>query len=184
MKRTKTEDEYIWVQELQTRMARLEQEQQAQTRAETLRLKELHWMRCPKCGQELATETCDSVEIDLCPSCKGVWLDAGELGTIVGIHAHRVSKVAPSRRREGRVRRAGFLTGVVWPQRGARRMECLAGVRAAKNFTWPCRLLVIRARKPAPPHAMWGWRGKVPARTVPWARQPGSPVLQHTSPRR
>ena len=40
-------------------------------------------MHCPKCGQELATETCDSVEIDVCPSCKGVWLDAGELGTIV-----------------------------------------------------------------------------------------------------
>ena len=83
MKRTKTEDEYIWVQELQNRMARLEKEQQAQTQAERLRLKELHWMHCPKCGQELATETCDSVEIDVCPSCKGVWLDAGELGTIV-----------------------------------------------------------------------------------------------------
>jgi uncharacterized protein len=83
MKQSKTEDEYIWVHELQTRMARLEQEQQAQTRAEKLRLKELHWMHCPKCGQELATETCDSVEMDVCPSCKGVWLDAGELGTIV-----------------------------------------------------------------------------------------------------
>ena len=83
MKHTKTEDEYIWVHELQTRMARLEKEQQAQTQAEKLRLKELHWMHCPKCGQELATETCDAVEIDVCPSCKGVWLDAGELGTVV-----------------------------------------------------------------------------------------------------
>ena len=83
MKRTKSEDEYIWVHELQTRMARLEKEQQAQTQAEKLRLKELHWMHCPKCGQQLATETCDAVEIDVCPSCKGVWLDAGELGTVV-----------------------------------------------------------------------------------------------------
>ena len=40
-------------------------------------------MHCPKCGQKLLTEKCGSVEIDVCPSCKGVWLDAGELGTIV-----------------------------------------------------------------------------------------------------
>jgi hypothetical protein len=37
MKQNKTEDEYIWVHELQTRMARLEKEQQAQTQAEKLR---------------------------------------------------------------------------------------------------------------------------------------------------
>ena len=83
MKQNRTEDEYIWVHELQTRMATLEQEQQAQMQAEMVRLKELHWMQCPKCGQELATETCDAVEIDVCPSCKGVWLDAGELATVV-----------------------------------------------------------------------------------------------------
>ncbi len=83
MKHNKTEDGYIWMHELQTRMASLEKEQQAQTHAEKLRLKELHWMHCPKCGQKLTTEICDSVEIDVCPSCKGVWLDAGELGAIV-----------------------------------------------------------------------------------------------------
>jgi uncharacterized protein len=83
MKQTKTEDEYVWVQVLQCRMAKLEREQQAKSQAEKLRLKELHWMHCPKCGQQLATEICDSVEIDVCPSCKGVWLDSGELGTIV-----------------------------------------------------------------------------------------------------
>ena len=38
---------------------------------------------CPKCGQKLAMEKCGSVEMDVCPSCKGVWLDVGELGTIV-----------------------------------------------------------------------------------------------------
>ncbi len=83
MKTNKTIDEYVFVHELQGRMERLAREQQAQSEAEKIRLKNLHWMRCPKCGQELATELCDSVEIDVCPSCKGVWLDAGELGTIV-----------------------------------------------------------------------------------------------------
>ena len=83
MKPNKNEDEYIWVQELQQRMVKLEKQQQAESAAERLRLKEAHWMHCPKCGQELSTERCGSVEIDVCPSCRGVWLDAGELGTIV-----------------------------------------------------------------------------------------------------
>ena len=83
MKQTKTEDEYVWVQELQNRMAKLEREQQAKSQAEKLRLKELHWMHCPKCGQKLATEHYGSVEIDVCPSCRGLWLDANELETIL-----------------------------------------------------------------------------------------------------
>jgi uncharacterized protein len=83
MKPSKNEAEHIWVQELQIRMAKLAKEQQAKSEAEKLRLKEAHWMHCPKCGQKLAPEKCGSVEMDVCPSCKGVWLDAGELGTIV-----------------------------------------------------------------------------------------------------
>ncbi len=83
MKPNKLEDEYVWVQEMQQRMAKLAKEQQAKSEAEKQRLKEAHWMHCPKCGQKLATETCGAVEIDVCPSCKGVWLDMGELGTIV-----------------------------------------------------------------------------------------------------
>lgn len=78
-----TEDDYVLMHEMQERLVKLEQDQRAQTKAERARLKELHWMRCPKCGQPLAAERLDSVEIDVCPSCKGVWLDAGELGTIM-----------------------------------------------------------------------------------------------------
>jgi len=83
MKPNQTEDEYIWVQEMRLRMEKLAKEQQSHSEAEKHRLKEAHWMHCPKCGQKLATETCGAVEIDVCPSCKGVWLDMGELGTIV-----------------------------------------------------------------------------------------------------
>jgi hypothetical protein len=83
MKLNRNEDEYIWAQELQQRMAKLKKQQQAESEAEKLRLKGAHWMHCPKCGQKLSTEKCGSVEIDVCPSCMGVWLDAGELGTIV-----------------------------------------------------------------------------------------------------
>ena len=83
MKPSKNEDEHVWVEEMQARMAKLAKEQQAKSEAEKSRLKEAHWMHCPKCGQKLAPEKCGSVEIDVCPSCKGVWLDMGELGAIV-----------------------------------------------------------------------------------------------------
>jgi Zn-finger nucleic acid-binding protein len=33
---------------------------------------------CPKCSVKLDPETVDDVVIDVCPSCGGVWLDAGE----------------------------------------------------------------------------------------------------------
>ncbi len=38
---------------------------------------------CPKCDQALHILEFKDVEIDLCPQCKGVWLDAGEVERIV-----------------------------------------------------------------------------------------------------
>jgi Zn-finger nucleic acid-binding protein len=46
---------------------------------EKTRLKELHHMHCPKCGQPLYKIEYKGVTIDRCPGCQGVWLDAGEL---------------------------------------------------------------------------------------------------------
>ena len=83
MKPSKIEDQHIWEYELNRRLQQLEGEQQAIAGTEKRRLKELHWMHCPKCGQELATEHHGPVEIDLCPSCRGLWLDANELETIL-----------------------------------------------------------------------------------------------------
>ncbi|MGE5127318.1 MAG: zf-TFIIB domain-containing protein [Betaproteobacteria bacterium] len=57
-----------------------EAERRAQESAEERRKrKELHWMKCPKCGHELAVEALDGVEIDRCSFCEGVFMDAGEL---------------------------------------------------------------------------------------------------------
>ncbi len=41
--------------------------------------REQHWMKCPKCGHELAVESLEGVEIDRCTFCEGFFLDAGEL---------------------------------------------------------------------------------------------------------
>jgi hypothetical protein len=80
---SKTEEQHVWAEEMNRRLQNLEAEQQGSAETEKRRLKELHWMHCPKCGQKLATEAYGSVEIDLCPSCRGLWLDANELETIV-----------------------------------------------------------------------------------------------------
>lgn len=83
MKPSKTEDQHVWELELNLRLQKLEAEQRAAAENEKRQLKELHWMHCPKCGQKLTTEHYGAVEIDLCPSCRGLWLDANELETIV-----------------------------------------------------------------------------------------------------
>ena len=40
-------------------------------------------MNCPSCGTELKVGDRQGVEIDYCPSCRGVWLDRGELDKII-----------------------------------------------------------------------------------------------------
>ena len=37
-----------------------------------------HYMKCPKCGADLVTEEYHGIQVDNCPECKGMWLDAGE----------------------------------------------------------------------------------------------------------
>ncbi len=83
IKPSKNEDQHVWEEEMKLRLRKLEEQQRATAEAEKRRLKELHWMHCPKCGQQLAVEHYETVEVDVCPSCKGIWLDANELETII-----------------------------------------------------------------------------------------------------
>jgi len=82
-KPSENEEKYFMEQELRQRMQKLEEEQRKMAEAEKHRLKELHWLHCPKCGQNLNQEHYGTVEVDVCPSCKGLWLDANELEIIV-----------------------------------------------------------------------------------------------------
>lgn len=41
-------------------------------------------MHCPRCHTaDLAERDRDGVKIDICPSCRGVWLDRGELDQLI-----------------------------------------------------------------------------------------------------
>ena len=40
-------------------------------------------MQCPNCTTTLTMSERQGIEIDYCPSCRGVWLDRGELDKII-----------------------------------------------------------------------------------------------------
>jgi hypothetical protein len=46
------------------------------------KLKEQHWMRCPKCGMELLEIHHSGHTVEQCSACRGLWLDAGELESL------------------------------------------------------------------------------------------------------
>ena len=40
-------------------------------------------MKCPACNIDLVMSERSGIEIDYCPTCRGVWLDRGELDKII-----------------------------------------------------------------------------------------------------
>jgi hypothetical protein len=73
------EDEYFHRQEMKKRLEQQARQAAAMADEEKERLKELHYLHCPKCGNELQETVMDEVTVDICPACHGVWLDDGEL---------------------------------------------------------------------------------------------------------
>lgn len=78
-KPSEKEEEYFARQTIEKRRREAEAAQAAMASEEKMRLKELHHMHCPKCGQLLMEMELKGVKIDRCMNCHGLWLDAGEL---------------------------------------------------------------------------------------------------------
>jgi Zn-finger nucleic acid-binding protein len=60
-------------------------------------------MNCPSCGNvNLVMSDRQGIEIDYCPTCRGVWLDRGELDKIIERSAAAAppQQAAPPPRRE------------------------------------------------------------------------------------
>ncbi len=47
--------------------------------AELKELKDLHYMKCPKCGLDLHEIKFRGVDVDVCFSCNGIFLDNGDV---------------------------------------------------------------------------------------------------------
>ena len=53
-------------------------------------------MACPVDGTALVMSERSGIEIDYCPSCRGVWLDRGELDKIIERNATQQPATAPA----------------------------------------------------------------------------------------
>ncbi|MBN1664070.1 MAG: zf-TFIIB domain-containing protein [Deltaproteobacteria bacterium] len=79
MKPSETEEEYFARMEYE-KLKRIQEESQRKLAAEQLaNAKELHYMKCPKCGMNLVEIDYKKIKVDKCTACEGIWLDAGEL---------------------------------------------------------------------------------------------------------
>jgi hypothetical protein len=79
IKPSSAEEEYFARQEAlkhkkiaEERLAKIQQEERERAR-------ELHHMKCPKCGMDLEEIAFGEIHIDKCFNCGGLWLDNGEL---------------------------------------------------------------------------------------------------------
>jgi uncharacterized protein len=81
-KASEKEEEYFARQELERKKKAEEEKHAKLEEEEKRRLRELHSMKCPKCGMGLIQIDYKGITIDRCSGCNGVWLDAGELETI------------------------------------------------------------------------------------------------------
>ena len=82
VKASEREEEYFAKMEFERRKKALEEEHRKVTAENRRKLKELHHMRCPKCGMELIEVAYKGIKTDECSECKGIWLDAGELEAV------------------------------------------------------------------------------------------------------
>ncbi|MFN0063291.1 MAG: zf-TFIIB domain-containing protein [Myxococcaceae bacterium] len=89
MNKTDPVDDYFAREDVE-KLRRLAHKQKQETQAQDREaLRKLHHMKCPKCGLDLHTLRRVDVEIDACFTCKGIWLDEGEL--------ERLQKDVPTR---------------------------------------------------------------------------------------
>ncbi len=85
------EDEYFARKEFERKKKLEEKKQETMQENERKKLKELHYMSCPKCGMSLIEIDYKGIKIDKCSECLGIWLDAGELESILEMESSAVS---------------------------------------------------------------------------------------------
>jgi Zn-finger nucleic acid-binding protein len=77
-KPSRNEDEYFAREDAELLRKQRDRAHAAATEAE----RRTHYMKCPKDGYDLTSSEYHGVQIETCPHCGGMWLDAGELQTV------------------------------------------------------------------------------------------------------
>ena len=84
VKPSEQEEEYFARLEFERRKKDAEERGRKLAEEERRRLKDVHFMRCPKCGMELVEVGYRDIKVDRCTGCSGVWLDNGEMERVAG----------------------------------------------------------------------------------------------------
>ena len=77
-KPSRIEDEYFAREDAELLRKQRERAYAAATEAE----RKSHYLKCPKDGYDLVTSEYHGVQIETCPHCGGMWLDAGEIEAV------------------------------------------------------------------------------------------------------
>ncbi len=78
-KASSSEDEYFVREDAEKKRKLALQAKKEKAAAELKALKDLHFMHCPKCGMQMHEIKYRGVDVDVCFSCNGVFLDQGDL---------------------------------------------------------------------------------------------------------
>ena len=92
-KPSEMEEEYFARLEFERRKKLGEQKRVQMEAEEKRRLKDLHYMHCPKCGMQLIEIDYQGIAVDKCSSCEGIWLDAGELEAVSKFEKSKLDKL-------------------------------------------------------------------------------------------
>ncbi len=93
LKPSEKENEYLVREEFKRKKSTEEKTQILMPAKVKEKLKELHYMHCPKCGMNLIEIDYKGLAIDKCSSCDGVWLDAGELEAVSNMEIDELIKI-------------------------------------------------------------------------------------------
>ena len=83
VKPSETEEEFFARKEYERLRKSQEDSQKNLATEQRAKEKELHYMKCPKCGMNLVEIDYKKIKVDKCSECEGIWLDAGELEMMV-----------------------------------------------------------------------------------------------------
>jgi predicted Zn-ribbon and HTH transcriptional regulator len=83
VKPSNLEDDYFAREEIEQKRRLALKQSEVTAAKQREELKQLHFMKCPKCGFDLHSLEKGKVELDTCFNCKGVWLDEGELQALL-----------------------------------------------------------------------------------------------------
>ena len=85
----KQEEEYFFKQDQQLIRSLREKADAERKRMVREQEKELHWMRCPKCGGQMEEIAAEVLRLDRCKDCNGVYFDDGEIEILRQLQADR-----------------------------------------------------------------------------------------------